>query len=209
MSEEQTDKEIKDRLHQIFPSPEIASQIVNIVTNKKPTGWGRKSNAPYYNEWCGKQIKVHIDQMMESRNPIIYRYGTFCDIEGGISRKTLYNKINQSIRYLVEKMDTSDGMYARWYEAVFVETIPNTGVQIRFKSEDSFTPDSVLPREQMPEWKRLMEEWIEGDSARPFVVERLVLTPEEVRQFKIEFSQISNIMASVDCCSIKLIRVNG
>src|SRR4051812_14140417 len=99
MSEE-VDKEIKKRIEGIFPNPQTASAIVDLVVHKRPKGWSRKSNATYYKEIYAKQMKESVDKMIETGNRLVYKYEVWCnEDDGNMSPGTLYLRINQSIRY--------------------------------------------------------------------------------------------------------------
>src|SRR5882724_3565711 len=108
MSNEEDDK-IRSRIQEIFPSPQHAAAIVDIVVHgKKPAGWGRHSRATYYDEEYATPIKKNIDRMMENKQRMVYRYDRWCTDETGMSTSTLYALINQAIRYICERMDPED-----------------------------------------------------------------------------------------------------
>ena len=193
----------------ILPSPSnIQPQV---VTRNRPAGWSRKSCAPYYKEIYGKQIKREVDKMITSDNPIIWRFSVWCNGDTSMTENTLYTRINQSIRYLLEMMD-DDGKYKKWYQSVRISRERKLGVTIRFipgfsGSGEDFTSEEIEPRETMPKWKLDMELWLEGDNSTPFCKENLALSPEEIVELKVQFSQLSNVQFSITEKSIKIIRV--
>lgn len=207
-----TDEKIKERLNGIFSSPEIASKVVNLVVHNRPAGWSRKSNAPYYKEIYAIQLKGEIDKMIESGKPLCFRYTTWCTDETRMSKQTLYNRINQSIRYLIEQLDI-DRHYAKWYESVRVERVHNVGIIISFvvglDSAGQFKAEQVEPKENEPIWKREMDAWLESDNIRPFCKEGLALTPQQVIDLSVELDTLSGIKASVTSSSVKIIRMNS
>lgn len=208
------DEEIKKRLGNIFPDARTASKVVDIVVQgtSRPVNWSRKSNAPYYKEMYAKQLKSEIDKMLSNGNDIVYRYSTWCTIETKMTTNTLYTRINQSIRYLIDHMDTPDHYYAKWYETVRVSREKEVGVIIRFipgircGNLENFKADEIQPKEQMPRWRMNLEDWLESSDPKPFVAENLALTPEEITLFKEQFSNITNVIASVTSASIKVIK---
>ncbi len=199
-----------------FPPLPSKERFVKFNAIPRPEGWSPKSNAPYYNMFCGEQMQIAVDEMMRSREPIVYRYANFCyedGVQGGCSRNTLYNRINQSIRYLVEKMDPNN-VYLRWLETVDVNRKKGLGITIRFKPEfknpnvtSSFVPDKYIEPEDEVKWRRKMEEWLEGDEMTPFCLEKLALTTEEVESLRKELTSLSGIQASVNSTSIMIIRI--
>ena len=206
------DEKIKERLNGIFSSPAIASKVVNLVVHNRPAGWSRKSNAPYYKEKYALQLKSEIDKMIESGKPLCFRYSVWCTEETRMSKQTLYNRINQSIRYLIEQLDI-DRYYAKWYESVEIERERSIGISIYFivglSGTEQFKAELIEPKENAPIWKREMDAWLESDNIRPFCKEGLALTEQEVIDLSVELDTLSGIKASVTSSSVKIIRMNS
>ena len=202
----ETDEQIKKRLHDIFPDPATASKVVDLVVSKKPPGWSRHSNAPYYKEEFALQIKKWIDLMLQNGGDIIYRWDIFCE---DVSRNTLYNKVNQSIRYLIERMD-ENGKYQNWYNTVDIDRTNSVGLRIKFRTSTdahNFTPQLVKPEQSLPKWRRDLDEWLEDDKkTKPFCEEGLALSPEEIKQLKTELYGLVGIVASITSYAIKVIK---
>ena len=209
MNEEEA---IKKKLEAIFPSPEVASKVVDLVVKgSKPDGWSRHSNAPYYKKEYAESIRKSIDKMLESGTDIVYRYDVFC-VNTGVSKETLYLRINQSIRYLVERMDTADNKYKNWYEAVNVTRERGVGIVIRFvaglhEAGSNFEPEVLVPVAQQPVWKQRMYNWLESDREKPFIQEGLALSPDDITQLKLELHGLKTILASVSAATIKIVGV--
>src|ERR1017187_2048547 len=132
MQQDDINKSIDKRLDEVLPG-KLAAKAVDLAIHNRPIGWSRKSNAPYYRELYAKQIKAEADDMIKTGSPKCYRYTMWCNDNTGMSRQTLYNRINQSIRYLIEQMDTNDHIYAKWYDSVNVCRDRDIGVVIKFK----------------------------------------------------------------------------
>jgi hypothetical protein len=183
----------------IFPSPEVASRIVDIVVHNKPQGWSRKSNAPYYKEIYALRTKKHIDIMMETKKDLTYFYATWCgEKDEKMSKQTLYVMINQSLRYLIDKLDTPDRKYGRWYETVRLKIMHNVGIRISYIvgfGEGGEDVVLTIPDAEKPVWRQ-MENWLESDSNEPFCQEGLVLSPQEIRDIKegLAFLPICNLV---------------
>lgn len=207
------DNEIKTRLNSLFPNPEIASRVTDLVVpNKRPKGWSKHSNAPYYKAIYAKQIKHEIDRMVENNQDMItYRYSVWCNDDTGMSPNTLYSRINLSIRYLIDYLDT-DNKYALWYETVRIEKKIGIGVVIQTipglkgAKEDGFSAEFVEGKENLPVWRQAMDTYLESNSTVPFIKDGLILTPSEIVSMKNELCQLSNITFSVTSSCIKIIK---
>lgn len=214
MSNDETNAAIKSRLSAIFPDPATAARVVEAVVHSRPLGWSRKSNAPYYKEMYAEQMRAEADRMLASGNPLVYRYDKWCTDDTQMSKNTLYTRINQAVRYLVECMDAPDRRYSKWHDTTRTYRKSGVGVVIEFipglRGEDKsgFKADEIQPRENMPRWKREMEDWLESDSVTPFSIENLALGPDEIAELKVQFAQLSSVIASIKSSSIKIIRVN-
>lgn len=210
MSDEDTDNKIKERLNQIFPNPQVANAMVNIATSNKPHGWGPRSNSPYFKSQYAEWIKEAIDRMMGDfpNAEIAFHYSSHCVT---ISKQTLYNKINQSIRYLLARMDP-DHKYARWYESVEVDRTSNHDAliikYIKEMGEDAPKIQVVQAQKTIARWRRELDEWLEGPSTTPFVQSNLLLGPDEIKQLKTELAGLNNVMASISQNTIRVIKVN-
>jgi hypothetical protein len=209
--------ELKDTVRQIFVNPKAVDKIVTLINHDKPAGWSHHSNAPYYKRIYADEIRPFIDRMMVDKQDIVYKYSVWCTESTNISPQTVYNRVNQSIRWLIEKSPTSEERekYASWYELVKVERVRNLGVRISFipgfglpSEGGELRPESVAPVSQKPVWERKMDEWIEdSDNYEPFVKEGLALTQDEIVDLKIRLNGLSNIQSSITQDRIALIRL--
>ena len=207
-------EELKKVADGIFVNPKIAAKIVNLVTSAKPVGWAHHSNAPYYKALYANELKPFVDKMLEDKQDILYRYSVWCAEPTGMSPQTLYIRVNQSIRYLIDFMDDDQHTYASWYEFARVERIRNLGVRISyppgFGNSDGvkMVPESVSPKVTKPEWFRKMDEWLEdGDNFEPFVKEGLALSNDEIMDIKIKLSALTNIQSSITEDRVAIIRL--
>lgn len=210
-----TDNLIAERLRSIFPNESVANKVIDLVVSKRPPGWSRKAYAPYYKEFFALLIKKEIDKMIQLGDGIIYRYDIFCDeSKGGMSKNTLYLKVNQSIHYLCDNLDT-DNRYKQWRDLTLVRRDKDRGgITIEYipdfqKNErQGFRGESIMPSEQSPSWRKRMDDWLESDNNLPFVQERIGLTAEQVQTLREELRSLAGIQAMVSFNTIKIIRVN-
>jgi hypothetical protein len=211
-----SDDGFKDRIKEIFVDPTVSEKIVNLVTTNRPPGWSHRSHATYYKKCYAMELKPCIDKMMIDKNPIIYKYSTWCSPSTGYSPQTIYNRVNQSLRYILDNMDDSKHTYAEWYELVNVRREKGKGVVISYipgfgnnDEETVLKPESIEPQNTKPIWYRRMDDWIEdNNNFEPFVKENLCLSDEEQIELKIRLSGLSNIQASITQDRVALIRLN-
>lgn len=203
----------EDRLKKVFVDPKYQAKLVDHLVHNKPIGWSRKSNAPYYKEEYALQLRTTLDQMILDSQDVVYSYEDYLK-HYGIARETLYLRINQSIRFLLDNLDP-DKRYARLLDRVQINRERGVGVTIKFipefrSGQSDFKPRVVEPVEQKAKWQKDMETWLEesdpGDE--PFYKDKLALSPEEITSLKIQLKSLSNVLSSVTVHTIKLVKVN-
>ena len=197
--------------------PVGVEKIVKLLQATKPAGWSHHSNAPYYKKLYADEIKPFIEQMLVDKEDIIYDYATWCTEETNISPQTLYNRVNQSIRWLLEQSSTVEERekYKRWYELVRVERQKNLGVRISFipgfgnTESVKLTPKSVGAKVTKPLWLRKLDDWIEdSDNFEPFVKDGLALSTDEIVDLKVRLNGLSNLQASITQDRVAIIRLS-
>lgn len=208
--------DISQAANSIFPDPLTARRAIDFITSKKPMGWSKGSNAPYYDEYYGKPMKEWIDKMISNRQPMIFRYDVWCAESTGVSQNTLYSRINQSILFVRECMDDANKTYEKWFRQVRLSRTEGPWIGIYWKKEfesgmdktSGLSPEFIQKPSDRVKWEEEMEEWLEGSSNRPLVIEGLALTAEQVTQYKLQLHGLQGIDYSVTHSSIKIIRTN-
>jgi hypothetical protein len=205
----------ESKIQQVLSNPQMSAKMVDILVSKRPQGWGRRSIAPYFNAKYGAEMIIILDDMSRDRQDRVFDYAHF-QKQFGLSKTSLYLRVNQSMKYVCEKMDTPDHKYARFCETLMVERKPTIGVIIRFKPEmrdgfeSTFVPKPVMGKEELPVWKETLDNWLAvaqpGDD--PLLIERLALNPEEIAQVKASLQGLKGIIYNVGSYSIKVIRIN-
>lgn len=208
MSSESDNKELKA----VFSNPKIQEAAVDLFVRKRPMGWGRRSVAPYYNEHYGKEAKVVLDEMMKDRKDVCYHYSEFLK-KFGISKETLYLRVNQSMRWVVEMMDDKDHTYGRFLAMLTIKRVPGLGITVRFRPEcrdgevSDFKPKAVDANDETPKWKEKLNQWLENTESEPvFLKEGLCLTPVEMEDIKASLNSVQGIMFNVTSFSVKVIK---
>lgn len=215
-------KLIKSRLNAIFPSEEVRQKVLKLITENKerPDSYGPKSYSPYYTKHYGEQMRALADDQLTTFRDIVYDYRTFCTPwnKGGCSEQTLYNRVNQSRRYLHEKMDTEDCKYLNWKEMTRVKQTAGVGVVISIdpeilavlKGEGDTIPKPRMaePLINKPIWKEKLDNWIESDSEAPLFIRNLILTPEEQDKIRNELAGDRRIESLVTHSELRCIKIN-
>lgn len=199
-----------EALQKMFIKPEVAARIVNaMIPGNRPSTWCRRSNATYYKEVYAKQLLLTLDGMMVDKQDRLWLY----DEWKKYTPNTLYQRINLSVRYILDNLDP-DKKYKNFREQIDIfrdRKILAIRMTMRQEFRDDitgvFTPQIAHPSAEMPKWRLKIEEWVETAEVggRPFVLEKLALSPEEVKQLKTEFMG-TDILAAINAISIKLVK---
>jgi len=194
-----------------FKDPSVAKAVTDMVVRKKPLNWSRRSNTAYYKEPYALALKETIDEMLRTREDQIYFYKDFPNV----SKTTLYLKVNMSLRYLLDFLDTPEKLYARWNEMVVIRQERGIGVAIRFipSLKDGivadFKPKAVLPKVEVPKWKQRIDEYLEdARDTKPLHLDKLALTPTEIQDIRDSLSQLRGLMFVVRAFEIKIVKTN-
>lgn len=208
-----TPEDTKAILATLF-KPEQAKKVVEALSiPKKPAGWSRHSRATYYGEVYARQIKAIFDGIADDRQDRIFFYASLPQF----SAQTIYTRINQSIRYLVDVLD-EDGTYRKLRGIIDIHRDRvRKGLRFELRKEfrenlesSSFKPVEMIPTIEMPKWKQKIETWLEKSEPgqKPFTLERLALTPDEIKELKEQFMGLTNVISYVAATEIKLVKVN-
>lgn len=190
-----------------LPNGKIASQLVDLVMRKRPIGWSKRSFATYYSNLHATWLKKSLDEMIESRQDIVFRYDT-----ARMSANSLYLRVNQAFLFLLENMD-SEGKYAKLRTEVRVRREKGVGVIFEF-DEVLRNPDDVgaekIVKEvaNQPKWRDKMDDYLESPSTAgtPFFQDGLVLTLEEIQELKDELGGLKNLICDVTSRHVKIIK---
>lgn len=211
-------EETKQLAHQLFPNPQIAARVVDALTSKRPPGWSHRSNATYYKKVYADEIYPLVKQMMSDGEDILYAYADFCTPDTGISKQSLYNRVNQSILYLKHHLKGEElEAFIQWDERTENHREPNVGIRINYiqglgpvggDSKPQPRPKSVSSALSTPAWMRRLNEWLEdNDNYNPFIKENLALSQSEIVDLKVRVSQLGNVQSSIESTHVRLIRL--
>ena len=101
----------------------------NLQTDERPLTWSKRANVPYYKARYALEIKHIFDEMILAaedgdKEPRIIKYVDYPEV----SHTTLYLKINQSLLYLLEKMDEA-GIYSNFRQLVQISRVRSVGIK--------------------------------------------------------------------------------
>lgn len=206
-----SDDTVKEAIKKIFVHPEVSERAVDLLVpnHAKPRGWSRRSNAPYFKECYAIQLRVEIDKMIEDGQNRVYMY----DQWPHMTPTSVYLRINQGLRYLTTFMDP-DGKYGKFLERVAITRKRNYGVELKLITDTTgvkdFAPQQVVPSTETPRWKQRIEDWLEKSEpgGEPFVLTNLMLSPDEVRELKLQFHGLTSVQHSITATTIKLLKLN-
>lgn len=216
MNDDEVNRKLEERMKTIFPSQQTTSRVVTALASNKPLGVKSFAHYPYYKEVYAKKLKFAVDKMISDKQDIIFRYEIFCSGPNAMSKGTLYSFVNQAMRYLVENMD-SERVYANWRESITVSrNASRGGIVMSYlrgfgsTSMPDLIGESIVPVEDgsIPQWRRELDAWLESDSVQPFIKEHLAMTREEMIALKQELDEVRGIQHSVNCISIRILKVN-
>jgi hypothetical protein len=212
-------QQVEERVNALFPTKELRAKVTDLLVAKRPIGVSRHCYYPYYKQFYAEKIKPTIDSMIETKQTVIYRYDTFCVGPQSVSKRTLYSRVYQSIRYLVDHMDTADAKYRLWRDITTITRDEKRGgVVIEFlpdfrsgNIDEPFTGDLIIPKEDKvltPKWRLEMNKFLETENTPPtWMKEGLALSTEEIKTLKLELSDVEGIMVNVTSSCVKIIKL--
>lgn len=175
---------------------------------KRPEGQGKSSVSSYYNERHAFEVKKLLDEIEKSQNDGMVMYADFPHL----SKNSLYLRINQGFRYLIDSMDFDPPNKYRSLRDFVKITRDKKGIRISIRKVGSDTPltaQKVVPLEKSLEWKDRMEDFFE--SSKPgdrFEQDNLDLSDEEINDIKESCIQLTNFLLDITSDHIKILHIS-
>jgi hypothetical protein len=170
----------------------------------RPAAWNRRSKAPYYTHEYGLAMKAVADKMLTSKNDQIFELEHFPSLR----INSLYSRINQGIRFLLENMDTPDKKYATWRAVIIVR---NEKDAIRLSFNPAFKDVKFNAREVTPKtdrsYKDKIDDFLESNDERILVIKDLALSTEEALTIINSLRQLEKINYEVTRESIRIVKL--
>lgn len=198
MPDEQPNKTVTLTL----PSGQIASKLVDVLVRDQPLGWSRKSYSAYYNLHYANWLKPVLDDMIARRVSKVFLLENF-----NIKLDSLYLRINHSFRFICDHLD-SENVYKSFYDEIEICKLRRRGATIKFKERlDMPSGEDFVDKKDAPKWRQKLDEYIDAPATgAPLYIKNLLLDEDEIEQIKLELEGLSNLVYSVDCREIKVIK---
>lgn len=175
----------------------------------RPQGQKKSSNNPYYREKFALELKAELDKLHGSTKDVMFFLLDFPELR----RDSLYLKINQAFRYLIDNLDLNPPNKYRELRDCIIITRESGGVRISLKRDSSGRPlmaREVASKEEVLSWKDRMENFFEqsvpGDTFKQF---GLSLNEEEINLIKQSTAELSSFITKVTHNSVEIIHVSG
>jgi len=188
-----------------YPDGATAQRVVDLIVRKKPIGWGRRSYSSYYTEDYALWIKRELDAMAIDKKSRAFPYNLWKNS----TPNTVYLRVNQSWHFLRDYLDP-EGKYERMWHQIKVSRVRGFGVTLEYKESATEMPSGevFVPRTDVCKWKKEIDDYLNDDSVtKPLHIEKLILTPDEVKKITDELSDLETIQFVVRHNEIKIIKV--
>jgi hypothetical protein len=204
--------------HRVLSSPTARAKIFNEVDKmdiKKPVHWKRRSTASYYRERFGLEFKETIDKMLadERKEDVLYSYNVYCAPDYGMTPNTLYTRLYQSMKYMLDYMDTPDHKYEDAMSKIELSRKKGVGILLSFmpdvKLGKPFLPETVKRADESASWKQELIDWMNTphEIGERKIVDKLTLTESEVNDWTIRLNNSESYTAVVTSNAIKVMCV--
>lgn len=182
-----------EQIRQVLMNTRLAKAVSGLPSKKTPHNWSYRSSSPYYKEYYGKELKGVFDRLAAGGPPEVFSFSD--GRQKNMLPGTVYLRVNQSILYLLEQLDTEDDYYKKLRKRIVVERKLGLGIKLSLRP-DGITEDAKsfkpMTEHQMvteaPRWKRILLEWVSNANVGDeYDKEGLSLTASEVKELEVEF----------------------
>lgn len=198
---------IATEVQNFFKSPAVSRVVLNNVLKKRPTSWGKRSNAPYYAEHYAVELQGHVDRMIEDKQDLVFVYKEYPSIKPS----TLYLRVNQSFLFLRENMD-ENFKYTNLNNQIHIlrekECIRFTYKEQYREGMGALKAHSVAPASKAFVWKEKVDTFLEQSTVTKLHIDKLLLSPEQISDLNASLAGVQGIIFNIDAHSIKIIKVN-
>jgi hypothetical protein len=197
---------IVSALENLLENPVFLEKLAqaSIKKIKRPPSVSKLSNFSYYREQFGREQKVALDIMIESKKDIEWKYSEYPELKPA----SLYQRVYQGLRFVLECLD-QEGHYFKYRQMMVLH---KTGTSVRLSwirdllEGKTFAPSTVTDREKTYEWKDKVEEFIEDRKQKILHLKNLSLTPEQIQDLQLSFEANEGIMAVISEKEIKIVK---
>ena len=178
---------------------------------KKPTEYSPRSGF-YYSEKEAKNLVPIIDDMMVDKETVMIRYDDYPQW----APHTVYLKINQALKYIVDYLDTPDKKYAKFRDCIKIsKDDEGQGVVIRYIDNILYQTRGWIAHKIKPgdmeiaTYKKKVFDFMESsDVGDEIDLKDLNLTQEEVDQLKSILDESPIFLAFVSDKRVKIVHAS-
>lgn len=220
-------KEIRDAAK---ANPEHVKAVTEVVLKnnkdavkyklyRRPTGWSKLTNAPYYKEVYAIQLRdTVIDKMLTSREDWRLDYKD----NPTISKNSLQNKVLQAFLYLSDHLDlkTGDPEHPNFFKYTIMRNAvevckESMGIAIRWKDKYEMKGSEVAPlgsapiakRKEVADWRSKLAKWLENAEMDTKYEDRKVnLSPEDIEELEMSLHGLEDIHAKITSDRILILK---
>lgn len=204
VSELNKDTELRDVIIKAFLKP--AHDPLKLAQNRNSL------QMPYYKRVFGEEMKLVFDKMEadEQKRDFIYRYSLYPKLKA----TSLYLKINQSILYLLDKLDTSDYKYRQLKNMIEVDrTRSKSGIMLCWNRDlleggTAPLPEPVNDDESVKEYMDAINKFLSDETEPILNIKGLALTGHEVELIQAALGELTNIAPLITEREIKLVKTD-
>lgn len=201
----------------LIPPNKILDELKNLLNNpllkeltnrKKPQGYSKRSNTPYYKIKFALEAKSILDEMLDKGKDKDIRY----DDHREYSRNTIYLRFTQGLAFLLDNLDPDD-KYKIFMDFVAVTKERNIGIRLSMHGEHtakrkSLRATDVLTPEELMSWRHQVEDFLENaPEGAEFTKKGLCLTHSEIEALKSSLSPLTNIGANITSTTVTLRKI--
>lgn len=179
------------------------------VIERNLDGEESKSVKSYYTEKEAKELIPIIDAMMVDKEDREFR---FEDFSAYWKPNTVWIKLNQALKYLVDHLDTEDHKYRSFRDQIQVRRTKN-GVLFHWVSDASYTNRSWVAHKINPnilaEYKQKVYSFMENSKPGEYLhLENLSLSPHEIEDLNTLLEGNEVFISKISAHEIKIVHVN-
>lgn len=199
-------KELAGTIKSLLQDPDFREFLSKQRQVKRPRTSSKMSNFSYYREPFGLQMKVALDTMMETRRDCIWRYSNYPEL----SPSSLYQRINQSLNFLLREMD-HEGKYAAIRDMIVISRKDNkSGIVMAFIRDKlegrEFKPDFIGEEEKVLQWREEIDKFLDDPDKTVLHLKNLALTYGEIQTIQNSFLGVEGIICVVTEREIKVVK---
>lgn len=201
--------QIFQNLQELLSSPELLEFLAKSKSNRRPDNASKLSTFSYYKEQFGLEMKIVLDNMIETEQNQIYMYSDFPEL----LRSTLYARINQSLNYVLNELDI-DGKYRRIKDKIIIDRKSNpAGIMILLVKDKllgkAFQPRPITDSEFTDQYKDQINTFLNDETTKVLHLKNLALTTGQMEDVNSAYSNLPHLFTLVTEREIKIVKTEN